>query len=109
MTPVLALLLALFIRGRDALLFDHLVLALYMHATAFVIGGLGILAAMAHIPYAAPVAAGLIALYFFVALKRAYKRGWIKTTFTALFAGLFYIIILGSAVTALMGGAVWGI
>lgn len=107
MTPVLALLLALFIRGKDALLFDHLVLSLYLHAAAFAAVGLGVLAAMAGLPYAAPVAAGAIALYFLIALKRAYGRGWIKTTFTAFFAGLLYLLILSSAATAMVLNAVW--
>ncbi|MEX0644199.1 MAG: DUF3667 domain-containing protein, partial [Parvularculaceae bacterium] len=35
MTPVLALIMAIFIRGRGALLFDHVVLSLYSHAVGF--------------------------------------------------------------------------
>lgn len=107
MTPMLALLLALFIRGKDALLFDHLVLSLYLHAAAFAVVGLGILAAMAGIPHAASVAAGVIAVYFLIALKRAYRRGWIKTTLTAVFSGLLYLLMLTSAATAMVMNAVW--
>ncbi|MEQ1930151.1 MAG: DUF3667 domain-containing protein [Parvularculaceae bacterium] len=107
MTPMLALLLALFIRGKDALLFDHLVLSLYLHAAGFAVVGLGIMAAIAKVPYAAPVAAVSIGLYFLIALKRAYKRGWIKTFFAALFAGLFYLLILTSAATWIMGDTVF--
>jgi hypothetical protein len=107
MTPVLAVLLAMFIRGKDAFLFDHLILSLYLHAAAFAIVGLGILAAIAHVPHAAPAAAGAIGLYFLIALKRAYRRGWIKTTLATIFVSLFYIIILAAATTTIVGNAVW--
>jgi hypothetical protein len=107
MAPILALLLALFIRGKDALLFDHLVLSLYMHAAGFAAVGLGLLAAMAKVPHAAPVAAGAIGLYFVIALKRAYRRGWIKTVWTAAVGGLLYLLILASAATAMVLNAVW--
>lgn len=107
MTPALALLLALFIRGKDALLFDHLVLSLYMHAAAFAVTGLAIVASMAKVPHAAPVAAGAIGLYFVIALKRAYRRGWIKTIWTAAVSGLLYLVILASAATAMVMNAVW--
>ena len=107
MTPALALLLSLFIRGKDALLFDHLVLSLYLHAASFAIVGVGVLAAMGGVLHAAPVAAGAIELYFLIALKRAYKRGWVKTAYTAAFVSFLYLLILSSAATAIVGRAVW--
>jgi hypothetical protein len=98
MTPVLAVLLALFIRGKDALLFDHLVLALYSHAVAFAIVGAAIVAAQLGVKHTGPVAAVALAVYFLAALRRAYRRGWIKTVFTTIFVSLFYVIVLSSVV-----------
>jgi len=100
-------LLAIFIRGKDALLFDHLVLSLYLHAAAFAAVGVGILAASAGLPYAATIAVGFIGLYFLIALKRAYGRGWIKTTVAAVLGGLLYLLILSTAATAMVMNAVW--
>jgi hypothetical protein len=62
MAPVLAIILALFLRGRDALLFDHLVLALYSHAAAFAIVGAAIIAGQLGFKSAGPVAAGALGL-----------------------------------------------
>ena len=35
MTPILALIMGVFIRGRDALFFDHMILSIYSHAVGF--------------------------------------------------------------------------
>lgn len=107
MTPVLALILGLFIRGRDALLFDHLVLSLYAHATGFAIVGAGVAAAALGLPNAGPLAAIAIGVYLLLALKRAYGRGWAKTVFAGLFAGLIYVVILTSIVSSIVLNAVW--
>lgn len=107
MTPMLALLLGLFIRGRDALLFDHLVLSLYAHATGFAIVGAGIIAAGFGIPNAGPWTVLAIGLYFLLALKRAYRRGWTKTVFTTLFASLLYLAFLSGIVALILVNAVW--
>ncbi len=98
MTPVLALILGIFIRGRDALFFDHMVLSLYSHAVGFAAVGLAILAAQAGVPMVGPTAALFLAAYFVLALKRAYGRGWVKTVWTAFAGGLSYMIILAAAV-----------
>jgi hypothetical protein len=102
MAPVLALILTLFLRGRDALVFDHLVFSLYAHATAFAIIGLAIVAVQFSVPYVFTFASITLGLYFFVALKRGYKRGWIKTLWTSIGAGLLYLIALSSVVIGLL-------
>ncbi len=102
MTPVLALILALFLRGRDALIFDHLVFALYSHAAAFAVIGLAIIAAQLGVPGAFAAASAAIALYFFIAIKRGYRRGWIKSLWTSIGAGALYLIALVSIIGGVM-------
>lgn len=107
MTPVLALLLGLFIRGRDALLFDHLVLSFYTHAVGFAVVGAAIIAAQLGVPHAGAVAVIVLAIYFLAAIKRAYKRGWIKTILAGGFIAFFYFITLSGVVMAIVSNAVW--
>jgi len=107
MTPILALILALFIRGRDALVFDHIVFALYIHAAMFSIVGIAILLGQASFPHMGLVAFLAIAVYFILGLKRTYRRGWLKTIWTALLGGALYSLILTSAVTAIVLNIVW--
>lgn len=107
MTPVMAIFIAMFIRGRGALLFDHLVLSLYSHAVGFAVVGAAIIAGQFRAPYAGIAAMAAIGLYFIIALKRAYGRGWIKTILTAAFVSLFYITTLLAVVFAIVLNAVW--
>ena len=102
MTPVLALILALFLRGRDALLFDHAVFSLYAHAGAFLIVGAALLAAQFGAPGMALAAPLALFVHYFVGLKRAYKRGWIKTTWTAIASGGLYMFVLTIALFAIV-------
>jgi len=107
MTPVLALLIGLFIRGRGALLFDHLVLSLYSHAVGFVIVGAAIVAGQYRIPHVGMAAILAIALYFIVALKRAYGRGWIKTVIASVFIFALYLTMLSTAAVLIVSRVVW--
>ncbi|MBI1366269.1 MAG: DUF3667 domain-containing protein [Alphaproteobacteria bacterium] len=107
MTPVLAVLLLIFIRGRDALFFDHLVLSLYSHAVGFAVVGGAIIAAQLGAPDAGLVAFGVLTLYFVLALRRAYRRGWVKTVLSSLAIEFIYLVILSSAVLAIVIEAVW--
>ncbi|MEE2690998.1 MAG: DUF3667 domain-containing protein [Pseudomonadota bacterium] len=102
MTPVLALILALFIRGRNALMFDHLVLSLYTHAVGFAVIGVAIIAVQLGLRAAFPVALLAFAVYFMLALKRAYGRGWVKTIWTGVMSGLLYMMILISIVLTIV-------
>ncbi|OFX00152.1 MAG: hypothetical protein A3E78_06070 [Alphaproteobacteria bacterium RIFCSPHIGHO2_12_FULL_63_12] len=107
MAPVLALILGLFIRGKDALLFDHLVLSLYSHATGFAIIGTAII--FAHFGAQGTFAAAMtiFGVYFIAALKRAYGRGWVKTIYSGLFAGLIYLIVLSTTVGVIISNQIW--
>lgn len=107
MAPILALLMALFIRGRDALLFDHLVLSLYSHAAAFAIIGVAIVAGQFGLPYVFPAAMAALGIYFIAALRRAYKRGWVKTVYSAAFVGFLYLIVLTSIVGTIIANQIW--
>ncbi|MEM8770185.1 MAG: DUF3667 domain-containing protein [Pseudomonadota bacterium] len=107
MTPVLALILIVFIRGRDAFIYDHLVLSLYTHAVAFAITGFALVLGQAGLPFSGAAAAGIILIYYFIALKRAYGRGWIKTTWTAFWSGFVYILILLAVVMSIVSYVVW--
>ena len=107
MAPVLALILALFIRGRNALLFDHLVLSLYSHAMGFAIIGIAILLGQFGVPGVFAVAMAALGVYFVAALKRAYGRGWIKTVMTSVFAGLIYFLALTSVVGSIIANQIW--
>ncbi len=107
MAPVFALILGLFIRGKDALLFDHLVLSLYSHATGFAIIGAAIILAQFGVANTFPLAMALLGLYFIAALKRAYGRGWVKTVYSALFAGLLYLIVLSASVGVIISNQIW--
>lgn len=107
MTPVLALILTLFIRGKDALIFDHLVMSLYTHAAAFAVVALSLVMAHFGAPYMGLAAFVVIAIYYTIALKRTYGRGWIKTLWTVLMSGLLYLLILLSTLLAIMSMIVW--
>lgn len=107
MAPVLALILGLFIRGKDAFLFDHLVLSLYSHATGFAIIGTAIVLAQFGVPNTFPVAMALLGIYFIAALKRAYGRGWVKTIYSTMFVGFLYVLILTSVAGSIIANQVW--
>lgn len=102
MTPVSALILTIFLRGREALFFDHLVLAFYTHAFGFAVVSAAILLTQTGLPYAGFPAALLLGVYFVRSLKRAYGRGWVKTIWTAFAGGGLYLLILFLAVLAIV-------
>ena len=101
MAPVLALILALFLR-RGALLFDHLVFSIYAHATAFAIIGLAVVAAQMRLPNVFAAASAALGLYLVIGLKRAYGRGWIKSVWTAVGTGFLYLIVLSLTVVGII-------
>ena len=96
MMPFTILFSALFIRGREnAMLYDHLVHAAYIHAVAFFFLFIGV--AMS------PIVAGnllfpglliLLLIYLPLSLKRMFKRKWLKTILTSYGVGFFYLTFL---------------
>ena len=107
MTPILALILALFIRGKDALIFDHLVFSLYSHAAAFAIVGIAVFLTQLGVPETGLLAVLGLTAYYVAALKRAYGRGWTKTLWTTFMSGFFYFLILFSAVLYIVSRIIW--
>ena len=83
-------------RGHDALLFDHLVHAAYIHAVAFALVFAGIIVARVT-GAGAGLAAGIVIamlIYLPLSLKRMFARGWVKTIWTAYGVGFIYTIIV---------------
>ncbi len=107
MAPLLALILTIFIRGRDALYFDHLVLSLYSHATGFAIIGAAIVIAQLGVSNTFPAAMAALGIYFIAALKRAYNRGWVKTVYSTAFTALLYLMLLSLIVGAIISNQIW--
>ena len=106
MTPVLALILGMFLR-RDVLIFDHMVLALYVHAVNFTIVGLSLILAQLGAPFVGVFAAVAIALYYVAAIRRAYGRGWVKTLWTAIASGALYALVFFITLSTIVSRVVW--
>lgn len=107
MPPFLALLLALFIRGPDALVFDHLVFSLYGHAVGFVIMGLAITAGQFGVGNVLPVTLVALSAYFVAGLKRGFGRSLVRTILSTLLAGFAYLSVLAVALAAIVSREIW--
>lgn len=94
MMPFTMLLGAFFIRGPNALLFDHLVHSAYIHAVTFLLILLCLLAAKI-IPggLAFRWAGILMLIYLPLSLKHMFKRGWTKTILASYGVGFSYILV----------------
>ena len=106
MVPLMALLGAMFVRGPDALLYDHAILSLNTHAVAFGLLTLGLLTA-AFLPgwvFAAAVFAG-VPYYYYRAVRGAFGRRRRKVIVATAFVFLLYWIVLTTALTAAAVGA----
>ena len=108
--PFMAFLGTIFIRGGDALVYDHLLVSIQTHAFAFVIltlmlwtspflpGGLGFLAFAAGIP-----------IYYVLALRGAFRRSWLKSIAATLFVGWVYNFFFTLALTGAVLVSLWQI
>ncbi len=106
MTPVLALILALFLR-RNAIIFDHMVLSLYVHAVNFAVVGASLMLAQLGAPLVGLVGFFAVAIYYVVAIKRAYGRGWVKTIWTAAGSTILYLVVLAAIMLMILSRTVW--
>lgn len=92
MMPFTMLIGAMFIRGRgNALLYDHLVHAAYIHAFAFFLLMIGIILNRGF-PNA-PIGSILfiiLLVYLPLSLKRMFARSWVKTIWTSYGVGFIY-------------------
>ncbi len=108
MMPLTMFIGAIFIRGRkNAMLYDHIVHAAYIHSVAFFLIFIGILAS-----YILPgniVAKGifiLLLVYLPLSLKRMFARSWLKTLWTSYGVGVIYSIILSIGMTLILGSSI---
>lgn len=104
MMPFTMLISILFIRGRgNALMYDHLVHAAYIHAVAFFLLFIGIaISLIAPGTPAPPILLVILLIYLPLSLKRMFGRGWIKTIWTSYGVGLIYAINMFFIMTFLL-------
>ena len=100
MVPVAMLLGAIFIRGPTALLYDHLIHAIYIHAMFFSSLLIAILLSKVTSGFlVAQVLMVVILIYLILSARRMFKRGWFKTLLmTFCVGGAYFIILLTSIV-----------
>ncbi|PHS40821.1 MAG: hypothetical protein COA91_03035 [Robiginitomaculum sp.] len=85
----------LFIRGKNALLYDHLIHAIYIHCIFYL--ALIIALLLSRIVPGGIVFLGLFVfmlIHIIVSTKTMFSRGWIKTVWTALGTGFLYSLLL---------------
>lgn len=108
LVPVMTILGAMVIRGRDALIYDHLLLSINTHAMIFIF----LTVTLVGIRYATFIPAGLftflfiggLPLYYLITLRGAFSRGWIKTIWATIWTWFWYSIVFLVTVSL---GFVW--
>jgi len=99
MVPFAMFMGAIFIRGPTALLYDHLIHAMYIHAVFFMSLLFAVL--LAKILPGSIVAKALVLMFIIylpISLKRMFKRGWFKTILTTIIVSSVYSLFLLSAI-----------
>ncbi|MEM9706217.1 MAG: DUF3667 domain-containing protein [Pseudomonadota bacterium] len=94
MAPVMALLIAVFVRGSRALVYDNLIFAFYFHAVWLTVATLAVVIAHANVPLIGLGAGLLLVGYLIVSIRRFYGRGWLKTILTASGVSALYLAIM---------------
>lgn len=89
--PLFALLLALVYIRRRKKFIEHLVLSLHLHAFMFLIFTIGTLISNVWLSLAIII---FIHVYIYLALRRVYGQGWLKTFFKFMFLSNAYNMIL---------------
>ena len=104
MMPLTMLIGWMFIRGRgNALLYDHLVHASYVHAvTYFLIFTALLLSRVMPGGFLVKALSLILMIYLPLSAKKMFARGWIKTIWTAYGVGFIYLIILIMGLSILM-------
>ncbi|HHL43773.1 MAG TPA: hypothetical protein ENJ42_09150 [Hellea balneolensis] len=109
MMPITMFIGILFIRGRgNALLYDHLVHAAYIHSVAFFLLFLGVL--LMYILPGALVAKTLMVIlliYLPLSLRGMFHRGWIKSIWASYGVGFIYLLIVSTVATGIVSYQVW--
>lgn len=99
MVPFAMIMGAIFIRGTTALLYDHLIHAMYVHAVFFMTLLFAVL--LAKVMPGSLVAKALAIVFIFylpISLKRMFKRGWFKTILATVIVSSVYGLFLFSAI-----------
>ena len=107
MIPFSMLIGAIFIRGKNALLYDHIVHAAYIHGVTFFLLLIGIILS-GLIPgktLAQMIFFGLV-VYLPLSLKGMFGRGWFKTIFASFSVAFLYLLLITSLVTAVVTDSV---
>lgn len=105
MMPLTMIIGAIFIRGRgNAMLYDHLVHAAYIHAVAFFLLFVGLMVSLFYPSTPIPmILLVIILIYLPLSLKRMFNRGWFKTIWTSYGVGLIYTFIMLIIMFGLLG------
>jgi hypothetical protein len=95
MVPMVMFLGVIYIRGPNALLYDHLIHAIYIHSMLFLAVLLAIITSriVSGALVAQVLAVGFL-IYLPLSLKRMFGRGWFKTVWTTLNIGFIYSLLL---------------
>lgn len=104
MMPITMLLGAMFIRGRgNALLYDHLVHASYVHAVTYLALFIAIVGAqiMPGVNLGRWLLLAVI-VYLPLSARGMFKRGWIKTIWTSYGVGFIYLLIIFTLIALLV-------
>ena len=111
MMPLTMLIAALFIRGRgsrrwfgkhkgqrtghEALLYDHLVHAAYIHAVTYMLIFIGILVSrVSSGTWIAQLILIALLIYLPLSLRGMFRRGWVKTVWTSYGVAFLYVLII---------------
>lgn len=102
--PVFALLLQLIYRRRERYYVEHLVFSIHCHAFLFLMFTLVAISRKGELVLAA---LPIIAIYSYLAMKKFYSQGWLKTgvKFALLSGGYLVLLLLTAAVT--VAASVW--
>lgn len=109
LAPLSALLVALLYRRRRRFLVEHVVFTLHLHAFAFLLLTLVLLLPEDRLREAAsPFAAGVLAVYLFLALRRAYGgRAWATALRTAALGVLYLLLVFLPTLFVTLAWVVW--
>ncbi|MEO1657867.1 MAG: DUF3667 domain-containing protein [Pseudomonadota bacterium] len=89
--PFMALLGTIFVRGKDALIYDHLLLSIQTHAFAFLVMTLSLWTSRFLPPEAGASAFFLgVPFYYLMGLRGAFKRSWRKSIVATVFVSFVY-------------------
>ena len=85
----------LFIRGKNALLYDHLIHAIYIHCVFLLALIISLLLSRLVPGYFVFLALfGFMTFHLIFSVKKMFSRGWIKTVWTTLGTGFLYSFLL---------------